>query len=74
MTPHEVKTIITRVGDNTKIVLTGDPTQIDNPYLNADDNGLTYAADKFINQPIAGNMVLTKGERSELATLASKLL
>ncbi|MCD6238070.1 MAG: PhoH family protein [Thermotogae bacterium] len=74
LTPHEVKTIITRVGDNTKIVLTGDPTQIDNPYLNADDNGLTYAADKFINQPIAGNMVLTKGERSELATLASKLL
>ncbi len=74
LTPHEVKTIITRVGDNTKVVLTGDPTQIDNPYLNADDNGLTYVVDRFVDHPIAGHILLVKGERSELATLASKIL
>lgn len=74
LTPHEVKTIITRVGENTKIVLTGDPYQIDNPYVDATSNGLTTAVQKFMGQELAGHVTLSKGERSELAELASNLL
>ncbi len=74
LTPHEVKTIITRSGDGTKIVLTGDPGQIDNPYVDSASNGLTIAADKFRNEKVAGHIVLQKGERSELAELAANLL
>jgi PhoH-like ATPase len=74
LTPHEVKTIITRVGESTKIVLTGDPYQIDNPYVDATSNGLTSTVQKFKGQAIAGHMTLSKGERSPLAELASNLL
>jgi PhoH-like ATPase len=74
LTPHEVKTIITRAGDGTKIILTGDPYQIDNPYLDSVNNGLTTLVQKFRGQPIAGTMTLMKGERSELAEVASNLL
>lgn len=74
LTPHEVKTIITRAGEGTKIVFTGDPHQIDNPYVDASSNGLTYIVEKFKNEKIAGHVTLTKGERSELAELASNLL
>lgn len=74
LTPHEVKTIITRSGEGTKIVLTGDPTQLDHPYLDASSNGLTYVVEKFKNESIAGHVTLTQGERSELATLAAKIL
>ncbi len=74
LTPHEIKTILTRVGENTKIVLTGDPYQIDNPYLDVSSNGLVYAMDRFKGKKIAGNVTLTIGERSELASMAAKLL
>lgn len=74
LTPLEIKTIITRAGENTKIVLTGDPYQIDNPYLDANTNGLTYMAEKFKDEPLAGHITLKKGERSALAEIAAKLL
>ncbi|MET0406434.1 MAG: PhoH family protein [Cystobacter sp.] len=74
LTPHEVKTIITRVGDNTKIILTGDPFQIDNPYVDATSNGLVYVVNRFKNEKIAGHITMTKGERSALAELAANLL
>jgi len=74
LTPHEIKTIITRAGDNTKIVLTGDPYQIDNPYIDSSSNGLSYVAERFKNETIAGHMTLSKGERSELAETAANLL
>lgn len=74
LTPHEIKTIITRAGEGTKIILTGDPYQIDNPYVDADSNGLTYTVEKFKEQEIAGHVTLTKGERSPLAELAANLL
>ena len=74
LTPHEVKTIITRAGDNTKIVLTGDPHQIDNPYVDSATNGLTVVADRFRGEKAAAHIVLTKGERSELAELAANKL
>ncbi len=74
LTPHEVKTIITRSGDGTKIVLTGDPDQIDNPYVDSASNGLSVAADRFRGEKLAGHIQLTKGERSELAETASNLL
>lgn len=74
LTPHEVKTIITRSGDGTKIVLTGDPHQIDNPYVDSATNGLTVAADKFRGEKLAAHLVLSKGERSELAEIAANLL
>ncbi len=74
LTPHEVKTIITRSGDGTKIVLTGDPQQIDNPYVDSASNGLTIAADKFRGEKLAGHIVLAKGERSDPAELAANLL
>ena len=74
LTPHEVKTIITRSGDGTKIVLTGDPGQIDNPYVDSASNGLTIAADKFRAEKLAAHIVLSKGERSDLAEIAANLL
>ncbi len=74
LTPHEVKTIISRAGKGTKVVLTGDPTQIDNPYLDKDSNGLTYTVGKFKNQRIFGHMFLERTERSELASIAAELL
>jgi PhoH-like ATPase len=74
LTPHEVKTILTRAGDNTKIVLTGDPSQIDNPYVDATNNGLIHVVNKFRNERLAGHVTLQKGERSPLAELASTVL
>lgn len=74
LTPHEVKTIVTRAGKGTKVILTGDPTQIDHPHLNLHNNGLSYTISKFKNQRIFGHIVLDKTERSELARLAAKLL
>lgn len=74
LTPHEVKTIITRAGEGSKIILTGDPYQIDNPYIDSSNNGLTTVAERFKDQPIAGHVTLTKGERSELAELATQVL
>ncbi len=74
LTPHEVKTIITRVGDGTKIVLTGDPYQIDNPYVDATNNGLIHVANRFKNERLAGHVTMMKGERSPLAELAANLL
>ncbi len=74
LTPHEVKTIVTRAGRETKVVLTGDVYQIDNPYVDSANSGLTYAVEKFKGHPIAGHVTLTKGERSELAELAANIL
>ncbi len=74
LTPHEVKTIVTRAGEGTKIVLTGDPYQIDNPYVDSSNNGLTTVAERFKAEAIAAHATLTKGERSELAELATKIL
>jgi PhoH-like ATPase len=74
LTKHEVKTILTRVGEGSKIVLMGDPEQIDHPYLDAYNNGLTYVVERFKDQPIAGHVKLLKGERSGLARLAADLL
>ena len=74
LTKHEIKTIITRIGEGTKIVLTGDIEQIDNVYVNETSNGLVHAVEKFKEYSIAGHMTFRKGERSELATLASKVL
>jgi PhoH-like ATPase len=74
LTPHEVKTIITRCGSDTKIVLTGDPDQIDNPYVDAASNGLSVVAERFKSERIAAHVTLTKGERSELAERATELL
>ncbi len=71
---HEVKTIVTRAGENTKLIFTGDPYQIDNPYLNFHKNGLNYLAHKFHDQKISGHIMLKQGERSELAEIASGLL
>jgi PhoH-like ATPase len=71
---HELKTIITRAGEDTKIVLTGDIGQIDNNYVDAVSNGLTYAVEKFKGESISGHITLIKGERSALATLASQIL
>ena len=74
LTPHEIKTIITRAGEGTKIVLTGDPYQIDNPYIDSSSNGLTFVVERFKEEPIAGHITLVKGERSDLAELAATLL
>jgi PhoH-like ATPase len=74
LTPHEIKTIVTRAGEGTKIVLTGDPYQIDNPYVDSASNGLTYVVERFKEQAISGHVTMTKGERSELAELAANLL
>jgi PhoH-like ATPase len=74
LTPHEVKTILTRAGDGTKIVFTGDPFQIDNPYVDASSNGLSYLAEHFKHLELSGHVTLVKGERSRMAELASNLL
>ncbi len=74
LTPHEVKTIISRAGKNTKVILTGDPTQIDNPYLDQYSNGLTYTISKFQNQKLYGHISLDKTERSELAKIAAEIM
>ncbi|AIE59510.1 PhoH family protein [Bacillus methanolicus] len=74
LTKHEVKTILTRVGEGSKIVLMGDPEQIDHPYLDAYNNGLTYVVERFKDQTISGHVKLIKGERSGLAQLAADLL
>lgn len=74
LTPHEMKTILTRAGDNTKVVLTGDPYQIDIPYLDSESNGLSLVAERFKNEKMAGHVTLVKGERSKLAELAASYL
>ncbi len=74
LTPHEIKTIVTRAGEGTKIVMTGDPYQIDNPYVDSTSNGLTYVVHKFQGEPLAGHITLMKGERSQLAERAAELL
>ena len=74
LTPHEIKTIVTRAGANTKIVLTGDVYQIDNPYVDSANSGLTHAVERFKGQSIAAHVTLTKGERSPLAELAANIL
>jgi PhoH-like ATPase len=74
LTPHEVKTIITRAGEGTKIIFTGDIYQIDTPYLDAQSNGLSYLIDKLKGQKLYAHIALEKGERSELANLANELL
>ncbi|MCA9491669.1 MAG: PhoH family protein, partial [Myxococcales bacterium] len=74
LTPHEIKTVLTRAGEGTKVVLTGDPEQIDNPYVDALSNGLTYTVERFKQSELAGHVTLRKGERSPLAELAAQLL
>lgn len=74
LTPHEIKTIITRAGRGTKVVLTGDVYQIDNPYVDSANSGLTHAVERFKGHPIAAHVTLSKGERSELAELAANIL
>ncbi|TVQ22249.1 MAG: PhoH family protein, partial [Spirochaetaceae bacterium] len=74
LSPHEVKTIVSRAGENSKVVLTGDPHQIDSPYLDANSNGLSYLVEAFKGQALFGHVTLTKSERSRLAELAAELL
>jgi PhoH-like ATPase len=74
LTPHEVKTIISRAGEGTKIVLTGDPYQIDNPYVDSTNNGLVHVVNRFRGESLAGHITLTRGERSDLAERAATLL
>ena len=74
LTPHEIKTVITRAGENTKIVFTGDVNQIDTPYLDSQSNGLSYLIDRVKDHPLYSHITLEKGERSELANLANDML
>jgi predicted ribonuclease YlaK len=74
LSPHEIKTIITRCGEGSKVILTGDPDQIDSPYMDKATCGLSLAVEKLHNNPIVGHLTLTKGERSELANLAATLM
>ena len=74
LTAHELKTIITRVGENTKLVLTGDVEQIDNVYIDETSNGLTHAVERFKSYDISGHVTLVKGERSKIASIAAKIL
>lgn len=74
LTPHEIKTVVSRAGNNTKMVLTGDPYQIDNPYLDSSSNGLSYAVERMKGQAMFGHVTLTRNERSNLANLAAELL
>ncbi|NLI79221.1 MAG: PhoH family protein [Candidatus Riflebacteria bacterium] len=74
LTPHEVKTIISRAGEGTKVVLTGDPYQIDNPYLDSSSNGLNFVINRFKDKSLFGHIILHKSERSDLSALASELL
>ena len=74
LTPHEIKTIISRAGEGTKMVITGDPSQIDNPYLDANSNGLSYAVEHLKMVPQHGHVTLSKSERSTLAAVAADRL
>ncbi len=74
LTPHEIKTIVTRAGEGTKIVLTGDPYQIDNPYIDSSSNGLSYTVERLKGEGLSGHIHLVKGERSALAELAARAL
>ncbi len=74
LTPHEVKTVVSRAGEGSKVILTGDPYQIDNPYLDASSNGLTYAAERLKELPLHGHVTLQRSERSLLAAAAAKFL
>ena len=74
LTPHEVKTIITRAGEGTKVIFTGDINQIDTPYMDEQSNGLTYLIDRLKGNALFSHIKLVKGERSELANLANELL
>jgi PhoH-like ATPase len=74
LTPHEIKTILSRAGEGTKVVVTGDPYQIDNPYLDIASNGLTYIVDRMKGQKLYGHLTFTKTERSQLAALVAELL
>ena len=74
LTPHEIKTIITRAGEGTKMVFTGDIQQIDQPYLDSQSNGLVYMIDRMKDQNLFAHVNLVKGERSELSELASNLM
>ncbi len=74
LTPHEIKTVISRAGEGTKVILAGDPSQIDNPYLDVDTNGLTFAISKFGGKKIFGHMMFDVTERSELSSLAAEVL
>lgn len=74
LTPHMIKTLITRVGEGTKIVFTGDPEQIDHPYLDASSNGLSHLVEKLKDEEIAGHVTLVKGERSQVAEMGARLL
>ena len=74
LTPHEVKTVITRIAESSKLVLIGDPTQIDNPYVDSRSNGLVYCHNRMKGHALAAHVKLSKGERSKLAELAADLL
>ena len=74
LTPHEIKTVVTRSGMHSKMVLTGDPYQIDNPYLDSESNGLTYCVERLKNEALFGHVLLSKSERGKLASVAAKLL
>jgi PhoH-like ATPase len=74
LTPHEVKTIVSRVGEGTKLILTGDIQQIDNPYLDSSSNGLSYAIERMKGVSLYGHVTLAKSERSELASIAAARL
>ena len=74
LTPHEIKTVISRAGNHTKMVLTGDPYQIDSPYLDSSSNGLSYTVERLKGQEVFGHVLLAKNERSNLASLAAELL
>jgi PhoH-like ATPase len=74
LTPLEVKTIVTRVGQGTKIIFTGDPYQIDNPYVDSSSNGFNYVVSRFRTETVSAHVELQKGERSELAELAANIL
>ena len=74
LTPHEIKTVVTRVGEGTKLVLTGDATQIDNPYLDASSNGLSYSVEQMRGSALVGHVTLARSERSELASMAASRL
>ena len=74
LTPHEIKTVLTRAGQGTKVILTGDCYQIDNPYVDSSNNGLTFSVEKFKSADLSAHVTLTKGERSDLAELAANIL
>ena len=74
LTPHEIKTVLTRAGQGTKVILTGDCYQIDNPYVDASNNGLVFAVEKFKSEKLSAHITLNKGERSDLAELAANIL